>query len=150
MFFLTALERQEFKEPQIWGARSLAASQEFTGSIVQTLTATNIDSNRSCVFAWCWAGRANSWAATAPPFILKPPSPRPLSALHLQYCSVHVGGPHTSKGPEWEPLHWVTSSHSPAEQDRTCQCRANTCWRRSVRDFWSERHTFLHLLEQVP
>lgn len=46
------------------------------------------------------------------------------------------GGPSTLQRTACGSSSGVTSSHSPAEQDRTCQCQGNTCWRLGVSDLW--------------
>ncbi len=67
-----------------------------------------------------------------------------LSSWQAPVCSAHTprvllspcGGPSTLQSAPCGSSSGVTSSHSPAEQDRTCQCQANTCWRLGVSDFW--------------
>lgn len=139
--FFTALERQEFKEPQKWwsGAQRphrVPGVHRVYHRFNQTHKATNIDSSRSCVLPWCWSDRANSWTATAPPFILTnpPPTPRPLSAHTPTLLLSPCGGPSTLQSAPCASSSGVTRSHSPADQDCTCQCQAYTCC--SVSDFW--------------
>lgn len=115
--FFTALERQEFKEPQKWWIGSSHLFQEFTESIAklnQTHKATNIDSSRSCVFSWCWAGRANSWSATVPPFILtKPPSHQQAPVCSYTYRTAFSmwGAPWHFKAPRvGAPVGWQAAT----------------------------------------
>ncbi len=82
--------------------------------------------------------RANSWTATAPPFILtKPPShpQAPVCSYTNSAAFFMWGARDTSKAPCGSSS-GVTSSHSPAEQSRSCQCQANTCFSLGVKDFW--------------
>lgn len=105
-FFFTALEKQEFEEPQKWWTGSWATSQ--TPSRVQrvyywhhqTHKAPNIDSFRhrpSLVLDW-QSKQLYCHSVVFHPTNPLCPIPRPLLA-HQQHCFLHVGGPHHFKVP---------------------------------------------------
>lgn len=103
-----------------------------------TQSNTYIDSNRCFIFPWCWAGRANSWTATALPFFLTNPTPHPqASSCSFTYSTAFfMWGPlDTSKGPVWE-LQWGDKQPQPSGAGSDLQCKANTCWRVGVRGWW--------------
>lgn len=114
--FLTALKNSKKCKNDELAAQLTSHSgvQRVYRRVKQTHRATNIDSSRSCVCPWCRAGRAHSWTATAPPFILtKPPShpPGPCLLLHLQCCFLHVGGPRHFKAPRvGAPVGWQAAT----------------------------------------
>lgn len=64
-----------------------------------------------------------------------PPTSRPLSARTPTVLLSPCGGPSALQSAPCRSSSRVTSSYSPTEQDRTCQCNGNTCWWLGVSDF---------------
>lgn len=133
---------EKFKEPQKWWTGSVRVS--FKSSLSLTPTQPDTQSIKYwlfqilCLFLVLgWQSKQlDCYGTTFHPDKTPFPTPKPLSAHTPTVLLSPCGGPSTLQRALCGSSSGASSSHSPAEQDRTCQCQANTCWRLGVCDFW--------------